>query len=174
MSFCVVVQKDTLENDKVKAVVAACENPSDFVQELQSGHCIEYQLLAHTSNSEDLMNRVTTLIAPFKTSFGINWYDLNHHALSQIMTLFLEHGTATIDLKSISEIMKFSLRISPAVTKEIKISQVSKNSQEAQETGEEIITLLENLQVAEKDSRRKKDPKKEIKKETSKKVKKDT
>ena len=171
MSFCVVVQKDTLENDKVKSVVAACENPSEFVQELQSGHCIEYQLLCHTSGSEDLMAQVIRLITPFKTSFGINWYELNHHTLGQVLTLFLEHGTSTIDLRAISEIMKFSLKISPAVTKEIKISAVT---QEMQETGEEIITLLENLQVPEKESRRKKEVKKEVRKETSKKLKKDT
>lgn len=167
MSFCVVVQKDTLENDKVKTVVASCEDPREFVQDLQSGHCIEYQLLAHTNKSSELVGKVNEVISHFKTSFGVNWYDLNHVVLGQVLTLFLENGSSTINLRSISEIMRFSLKIVPAVTKEIKISAVHS---EQDNNGEEIISLLENLQVPEKESRRKK----EVKKESSKKIKKET
>ena len=107
MSLCIVVQKDTLENDKVKSIVRLCENsPQEFIAELQSGHCIEYQLLAYSSySSNELVEQVGTLIAPFKTNFGKDWYDLNHNILSGILTIFLEQGSSTIDFKSISQII---------------------------------------------------------------------
>ena len=162
MSFCLVVQKDTLENQKVKSVVRSCENePNEFLKELQGGHCIEYQLLAYADNSEDLISRVSGFIAPYKTNYGRDWYEFNHEALAKILTLFLESGISTINLSSISSIIGFSLQMFPVVNKEIKVSALTGSSTEK----EEIITLLETLQVEKTDlNRRKKD--KKVKKET--------
>lgn len=151
MSFCLIVQKDTLENDKVKSIMRTCEiSPDDFLSELQTGHCIEYQLLAYTSNSTDKMR---SLIAPYKTNYGKDWYEFDHDVLAKILTLFLEHDTTTINMTSISAIMGFSLKMFPKISKEIRVSPLEKNS------SKEIITLIETLEKSNT-PRRKKDSKK--------------
>lgn len=156
MSLCLIVQKDTLEKDKVKSIVRACDvTPVEFVRELQTGHCIEYQLLSHTANTEKLFEAVKTLIGPFKTSFGRDWYDFDHETLSQIISIFLANGETVINFPLINSIMGFHLRMFPTVNKEIVISTISDEK-------EEIVSLLENLekQTVSKDTRDRKDRKK--------------
>lgn len=91
MTICLVVQKDTLENNKVKSVLKIIdESPQDFVDKLQEGHCFRYQLVSHTGNNPSLFNKVTNVISKHKTSYGKDWYELDHDVLAKVVSLFLE------------------------------------------------------------------------------------
>lgn len=138
--FCLVVQKDTLENDKIKAILRSTNDDLEkFLSDLQTGHCIEYQLLAHTKNS-DVNDKVLSVVSLYKTNYGKDWYDLDHNVLAEIISLFLEHGTSIINLKCISEIMGFSLKIFPVVNKEIKISSINNITTSSSEIAKDIKT----------------------------------
>ena len=191
MSICLIVQKDTLENNKVKSIVRiASSELGQFLDELQSNHCIEYQLLCSTSVSEELEKNTKTLIAPFKTNYGKDWYEFDHDILAKIITLFLENDHCYLDLKCILSIIGFSLTMFPVVNKEIRISSVSNGSSNSSsnsssnassnkktnqnvseikervnqpcEIKEELVTVLENL---EKTDKRKKDKEKDKEKD---------
>ena len=163
MHLCLVVQKDTLDKDTVGSVLAPTElNPADYVAELQSHHCIEYQLVAHTQHSGELEARCREAAKPYKADFGNNWYRFNHQGLSKIISLFLEAGTSTINLRSVNQIFGFTLQIFPIVDREIVIrpvtSEVKESENEAQVTKDEIVTIIEDLsKTHEKKSRDKKD-----------------
>lgn len=144
-----VVQKDTLEKDKIKSIFRKSEDePEKFMKDLQDGHCIEYQLIAYTKFSNDLFKKTSEAISPYKTNYGIDWYNLNHENLSQVITLFINQGITSINLKSIFQIISFSLKMTPA-----------KNNIEDVTTLENVTTLLENKEIKEikkKDSKGKK------------------
>lgn len=160
MKLCLIVQKDTLESDKVKSVVRICDgNPEEYLRELQESHCIEYQLLAYTFDIPSLNSSVLSVITPFKTNYGKDWYAFNHEALSQIISLFLESDACFVNLKSISSIMGFSLKMFPVINKEIVISSISSENTNSNnsntpvcssEVNEEIISLIENLDKNDK------------------------
>ena len=160
MSICLVVQKDTLENSKVKSVLKQIDNdPHDFVNQLQENHCIEYQLIAHVSNfSVDTQNRLTNISTPFKTNHGKDWYEFDHEVLSQIVSLFIENEVAILNMKLISSIMGFTFTLFPVVTKEIHVSRIGDNKDE-----EDVVSMLEQLQseLPKKDRKHKKSSKKE-------------
>lgn len=128
-----VVQKDTLEKDKIKSIFRKSEDePEKFMKDLQNGHCIEYQLIAYTKFSNDLFKKTSEVLSPYKTNYGIDWYNLNHENLSQVITLFINQGITSIDLKSIFQIISFSLKIT------------SKNIEDVTEI---TTTLLENKEI---------------------------
>ena len=122
MTICLVIQKDTLENDKVKSVLKIVdEDPEVFVKNLQEGHCIPYQLVAHTQNNTRLFDKVINTVNNHKTDYGKDWYELDHDVLAKVVSLFLETDKTVVNFKIISSIFGFSLNIFPVVTKEIKI-----------------------------------------------------
>jgi len=153
MTICLVIQKDTLENNKVKSVLKIIdEDPETFVLNLQEGHCIPYQLVAHTGNNTHLFDKVINTVSKHKTNYGKDWYELDHEVLSKVVSLFLETDKTVINFKIISSIFGFSLNLFPVVTKEIKIVQ---NESAEKKENEDIVTLIENL----KDDKRRKDKK---------------
>lgn len=153
MTICLVVQKDTLENNKVKSLLKNVdETPEDFVNNLQEGHCIPYQLIAHCPNDSKLTDRLIRAVGSHKTNFGKDWYDLDHEVLSKVISLFLENDKTVLNIKLVSSIFGFSFQLFPIVTKEIKITENKK---------EEIVTLIETLQESESKRKVKKSSKKE-------------
>ena len=187
MNLCLVVQKDTLENDKIKSIVRTCENVDQFVSELQAGHCIEYQLLGYTNFSNELSSKLSSIIVSCKTNYGKDWYEFDHNTLAKIISLFLESEKSMVNLKSISSIMGFTLRMYPVVSKEIRVSSVSSGSTAAviaatvasqgstsSDVKEEIISLIEDLKgVSELPRRNKKESTKDVKDKDSRKVRKE-
>lgn len=157
MTICLVVQKDTLENNKVKSVLKIIEEtPEDFVNKLQEGHCFRYQLVAHTGNNPSLFDKVTSVISKHKTSYGKDWYELDHDVLAKVVSLFLDYGSSVINFKCISSILGFSLKLFPVVTKEIKITnKEGKEVKDKETTKEDILTLVEKLEPRKKKSGKK-------------------
>lgn len=157
MTICLVVQKDTLENNKVKSVLKTIEEtPEDFVNKLQEGHCFRYQLVAHTGNNPSLFDKVTSVISKHKTSYGKDWYELDHDVLAKVVSLFLDYGSSVINFKCISSILGFSLKLFPVVTKEIKITnKEGKEVKDKETTKEDILTLVEKLEPRKKKSGKK-------------------
>lgn len=156
MTICLVIQKDTLENNKVKSVLKIIdEDPESFVNNLQEGHCIPYQLVAHTGNDASLFDKVIHTVSSYKTNYGKDWYELDHEVLAKVISLFLESEKTVINFKIISNVFGFSLNLFPVVTKEITI--VSNSNKEKKEKEEELVTLIENLK--EDSSRKRKDKK---------------
>lgn len=157
MTICLVVQKDTLENNKVKSVLKIIdESPQDFVDKLQEGHCFRYQLVSHTGNNPSLFNKVTNVISKHKTNYGKDWYELDHDVLAKVVSLFLEYGETVVNFKAIASILGFSLKLFPVVTKEIKITNKDgKDVKETETTKEDILTLVEKLEPRKKKSSKK-------------------
>lgn len=125
MTSVLIIQKDTLENEKVKAVLTVCEeDPNQFTSNLQEGHCIPYQLIAHTPNNSEMVERLSIISTPFKTNHGKNWYEFNHQTIAEIISLFVEYNNTWINIQSISDIMGFNFTMYPVVTKEITISNI--------------------------------------------------
>lgn len=157
MTICLVVQKDTLENDKVKSVLKIIEEtPEDFVNKLQEGHCFRYQLVAHTGNNPSLFDKVTSTISKHKTNYGKDWYELDHDVLAKVVSLFLDYGTSVVNFKCISSIFGFSIKLFPIVTKEIKITnKEGKEVKDKETTKEDILTLVEKLEPRKKKSGKK-------------------
>lgn len=123
MRICLVVQKDTLEKDKVKSVLKAVDKkPEDFVTSLQEGHCIPYQLVAHTENDPILLDRLISTVSSHKTSYGKDWYELDSETLSKVLSLFIESKTTVIHFPTISSVFGFSFSVFPVITKEITIT----------------------------------------------------
>jgi len=150
MTICLVIQKDTLENNKVKSVLKVIDNkPEDFVSNLQEGHCIPYQLVAHTKTDPVLLDQIINSISDCKTSHGKDWYELDMDSLSKVISLFLENNQTVINFTTISSIFGFSFQVFPVVTKEIKITTNEKNKKE-------IVSLIESLQ---EEPKRRKDKK---------------
>jgi hypothetical protein len=152
MTICLVVQKDTLDNNKVKSVLKIIdETPQEFVDKLQEGHCFRYQLVAHTANNTGLFDKVINVISKHKTSYGKDWYELDHEALAKVVSLFLEHGDTVVNFKAIASILGFSLKLFPVVTKEVKITtKETKEVKEKETTKEDILTLVEKLEPKKK------------------------
>lgn len=145
MTICLIVQKDTLENGKVKSVLKIIDkNPEEYVSILQEGHCIPYQLIAHTNNDPVLFDQIISTVSSYKTDHGKDWYELDSEALSKVITLFLEKDKSILDFTKISSIFGFSFNLFPVVTKEIRITSKDKK---------ELVTLIENL---DKEDKRKK------------------
>jgi len=159
MTICLVIQKDTLENDKVKSILKIVdEDPESFVNNLQEGHCIPYQLVAHTTNNTQLFDRVINVVKDYKTNYGKDWYELDHDVLSKVISLFLETDKTIINFKIISSIFGFSLNLFPVVTKEIKIvANENKIVANENKKEDELVSLIENLK--EDSSKRRKDKK---------------
>lgn len=156
MTICLVVQKDTLDNNKVKSVLKIIdESPQEFVDKLQEGHCFRYQLVAHTGNNTVLFDKVINVISKHKTSYGKDWYELDHEALAKVVSLFLEYGDTVVNFKAIASIFGFSLKLFPVVTKEVKITnkegkEIKENVKEKETTKEDILTLVEKLEPKKK------------------------
>jgi len=122
---CLIVQKDTLENDKVKSVLKVChENPEVFLSKLQDSHCIQYQLIAYCKTNPEMMERISVIVKKYKTNYGTDWYEFDHDALANIISLYIEYDKMFIDVKSIADIIGFSFNMFPVVTKEIKVSTI--------------------------------------------------
>jgi len=122
---CLIVQKDTLEDDKVKAVLKVChENPEDFLSKLQESHCIQYQLIAYCKTNPEMMERLSVIVKQYKTNYGTDWYEFDHDALANIISLYIEYDMMYINVQSIADIMGFSFNMFPVVTKEIKVSTI--------------------------------------------------
>ena len=120
-----IVQKDTLENEKVKSVLTVCEeDPHKFVETLQEGHCIPYQLIAFSKNNKEMDERITIISTPFKTDHGKNWYSFDHKTIAEIISLYVEYDSTWINIQSISDIMGFDFKMYPVVKKEILISNI--------------------------------------------------
>ena len=90
MYYCLVVQKDTIENNKVKSIIRnVTSGASEFVKTLQDGHCIEYQLIAYISSEEidmeEFHSKLFPIITPFKTNYGKDWYEFDGPALASII-----------------------------------------------------------------------------------------
>ena len=161
MTICLVIQKDTLENNKVKSVLKSVpERPEDFISELQEGHCIPYQLVAHTKDDPILLDSLITTVSNSKTSYGKDWYELDMETLSEVISLFLKSGKTVIDFTTISSIFGFTFNVFPVVTKEIKIERRSaenrredsrkdterKDTDKKETKKEKIANIIENLQ----------------------------
>ena len=163
--FVLIVQKDTLEHNKVKSVINVCDNPNEYLTSLQESHPIEYQLIASTSKNEDLNSRLSNFIGPFKTNHGKDWYEFDHDALTHIISLFLEYDTCHINLNCISSIIGFSLTMFPVVTKEVVVNPLNKSEVKPQSKSEihskpdiqkeEIMSLIENLEKSDIPKRKK-------------------
>ena len=141
MNFVLVVQKDTLENNRVKSILKIIsKTPDEFVTELQDNHCIEYQLLANVSSLDfsSFSDKVFTFASEYKTNYGKDWYAFDHTALAKVITFFLENDIATINLKTISDIMGFSLSMFPVITKEIIKKDILNTDIEREERPEKL------------------------------------
>ena len=161
MNLCLVVQKDTFDKATVGSVLSSTNlNPDDFVKELQSHHCIEYQLIAHTQHSPVLETMCREAAQPYKADFGRDWYRFDQKALSQIISFFLESGTSVINLRSVNQIFGFSVQIFPIVDREVVIRPVKNNDSKGenkaepeensnQVTKDEIATIIEDLSKAD-------------------------
>lgn len=122
---CLIVQKDTLENEKVKSVLkVVSEDPTEYLNKLQDSHCIPFQLLAYTECCSQLSIDLTKIVADHKTSYGTDWYEFNHNVLAQIISAYLTFSKTVIDLHCISDIIGFKLNMFPVVKKEIKIETI--------------------------------------------------
>ena len=106
MSICLVVQKDTFENGKVKSVFKKIDNdPYEFVKSLQDNHCIEYQLLGYISDfSEKTENKLNSVVSSYKTNHGKDWYEFDQETLSKIITVFIKYERPVLNIKSITKI----------------------------------------------------------------------
>ena len=167
MTICLVVQKDTLENNKVKAILKIIEiTPDAFVSNLQESHCYSFQLLAYTNSNPVLFDKLINAVAQYKTNLGKDWYEFDHEALSKIISFFLESDKTIVDFKLISSIYRFVFQLFPIVTKEVKlISSDGKEMQKEDFKKDELVILLENLNESELLPKRRKDTKKPSKKE---------
>lgn len=176
-----IIQKDTLENNKVKSVLKITDvAPEIFLSNLQESHCFVCQLVAFTENKPQLFDKLIHLAAANKTNFGKDWYEFDHETLAKIITLFIESDKTVIDFTAINSIYGFSFQIFPVITKEVKIisnapsnisnlssnlssnapsiSNVSSNassSREIKKEKEELLTLIDNLQESEIPRRKK-------------------
>lgn len=161
MTICLVIQKDTLENNKVKSVLKVVdENPEDFLNTLQEGHCIPYQLVAYINKNDPvLISKIIDAASNCKTDYGKDWYELDMESLSKVISIFLESSKTFINFPIISSIFGFNFNVFPVVTKEIKITtndeQLDVVERKDKKEKKEIITLIENLQD---EPRRKKKP----------------
>ncbi len=125
MSSVLIIQKDTLEEEKVKALLTVCnEDPHLFTSTLQEGHCIPYQLIAHSVNNKEMAERISIIANPFKTDHGKNWYAFDHKTIAEIISLYIEYNQSWINIQSISDIIGFDFKMYPVVRKEIKISNI--------------------------------------------------
>jgi len=157
MTIVLIIQKDTLENNKVKSILKIIDvSPENFLSNLQESHCFICQLVAFSSNNPILFDKLINLVAPYKTNFGKDWYEFDHETLAKIITLFIESDKTVIDFTSIRSIFGFNFQMFPVVTKEIKIISNKEKEKEIPKEKEEIMTLIDNLQESEI-PRRKKD-----------------
>lgn len=123
---CLFVQKDTLEKEKVKAILRSFQsNPEEYLTQLQESHCIPYQLIAFCATNPELINRLNILVKPFKTNYGKDWYEFNHNALADIISLYIEYDSIYLNVCSIADIMGFTFKMYPVVKKEIKVSTIA-------------------------------------------------
>ena len=158
MTICLVVQKDTLENNKVKSVLKIIdETPEEFVSQLQEGHCFRYQLVSYTKNNTKLFDKVIKVISEHKTDYGKDCYELDHEVLAKVISLFLECDETIVNIRTISSVFGFSFKLYPIVTKEIKITDKDGNEIKEKEstTKEDILTLVEKLDPRKKKSSKK-------------------
>jgi hypothetical protein len=171
-----IIQKDTLENNKVKSVLKITDvAPETFLSNLQESHCFVCQLVAYTENKPSLFDKLIHLASGNKTNFGKDWYEFDHETLSKIITLFIESDRTIIDFTSISSIYGFNFQIFPVITKEVKITSNSlvtnKEVKEVKEVKkdivkekEDLLTLIDNLQETEIPRRKKESSKTKISK----------
>lgn len=127
--FALFVQKDTLEDGKVKAVLKSCNSSvEETLTALQEENCYEFQLIAYVTYplNNELDLKLAKLTAPYKTNYGKNWYSFDAEAIGDILSLFFEYTVATVNLPLISSIFGFSFTMFPVVTKEINIVRVSR------------------------------------------------
>ena len=124
-THCLIVQKDTFENGKIKGILTLTDMaPEELMSKLQENHCIEYQLLAHVRDNRDLHFRLNNLTNEYKTVHGKHWYNFECEVLGKIISLFLEYNMAVINFPLISNIMHFSFTLYPIVIKEIHIKEI--------------------------------------------------
>ena len=172
-----IIQKDTLENNKVKSVLKITDvAPETFLSNLQESHCFVCQLVAYAENKPSLFDKLIHLASGNKTNFGKDWYEFDHETLAKIITLFIESGSTIIDFTSISSIYGFSFQIFPVITKEVKItsnisSSLGTTNKEVKEVKkdivkekEDLLTLIDNLQETEIPRRKKESSKTKISK----------
>lgn len=130
MTICLVVQKDTLENGKIKSVLKKIDiDPEEFVSNLQENHCIEYQLLAYAENFS-FESKLEEITSEHKTNYGKDWYEFDHNILAEIISLFLKNDTVILNIKSISSIIGFDFHLFPVITKEIYEHKIERNVSE--------------------------------------------
>jgi hypothetical protein len=164
MVLVLIVQKDTFQNNKVKAILKTSELKTDeLISKLQEENCIEFQLIAHTESSPDLIDKIIHMSSSYKTKHGKDWYELDNEILSKLISVFLENSSTILNLKTISDIFGFSLKLFPVISKEIKIQNIleSKIPNKKDIHKEELVHILENFQ--ENDLPRKSKDKKEKK-----------
>lgn len=152
MTIVLIIQKDTLENDKVKSFLKIIDvAPEIFLSTLQESHCFICQLVAFTNNNSGLFDKLINIISPYKTNFGKDWYEFDHETLAKIISLFLDTDKTVIDFTSIKSIFGFNFQMFPVITKEIKISNIKEIPKEK----EEILSLIDNLQESDVPKRKK-------------------
>ena len=162
-----IVQKDTLEAGKVKAVLKIItESPESFLEKLQEAHCYVCQLLAYTNNSPYLFDKLIQLVGSCKTNLGKDWYEFDHDTLAKIISLFMESDKTFVDFPTIKNIFGFSLNMFPVIFKEVRITEnpslpIPKEIRQR----EEILALIGDLTPTDLPKRRSKHDKKEEKKE---------
>lgn len=122
MTFYLVVQKDTLENGRVKSIIRESQqSPEDFVNSLQDFSCYEFQLVAYTKFNTELEERVLKFSSVYKTNYGKDWYAFDGEGLAGVVSLFLEYASVTVNLNCVSSIFGYTLDLFPVVAKEINI-----------------------------------------------------
>lgn len=122
MTFYLVVQKDTLENGRVKSIIRESQqSPEDFVNSLQDFSCYEFQLVAYTKFNAELEERVLKFSSVYKTNYGKDWYAFDGEGLAGVVSLFLEYASVTVNFNCMSSVFGYTLDLFPVVAKEINI-----------------------------------------------------
>ncbi len=139
-----IVQKETFNSNKIKAILKSGEN---LVSKLQEDHCFEFQLVAKTDSSPTLIDNLINTAASYKTKYGKDWYEFDVEGLTKIVNIFLESGPIYIDLKIISKIFGFSFNLIPLVKKEVKVKEIVISKENKLVEKEEIENLLKDYDI---------------------------
>lgn len=110
--YCLITQKETKERNKIKCLIISCtEFPEDYVAQLQSNHCMEYQLVLYSLTTSDLVTQIEDLCKDKKTGYGKNWYELTDSDLAAVITAHLQKGKVVFDFTSICDVVKLTLSL---------------------------------------------------------------
>jgi len=144
-----LVQLDTFQNDKIKAILKTGE---ESISKLQEEHCFEFQLVAKSDSSANLIDELINTSSPYKTKYGKNWYEFDIDGLTKVINIFLKSGGTFVDLKIISSIFGFSFELKPLIKKEVKIEDLSEKKEKNEKLVEkkEIETILKEYGKKEK------------------------